>query len=52
MDQLMEQLANRLPLGRIGLDHEVAEMVAFLASPAAAYITGATMVVDGGLAVS
>jgi NAD(P)-dependent dehydrogenase (short-subunit alcohol dehydrogenase family) len=52
MDQMMEQLANRLPLGRIGLDHEVAEMVGFLASPAAAYITGATMVVDGGLAVS
>jgi NAD(P)-dependent dehydrogenase (short-subunit alcohol dehydrogenase family) len=52
MDQMMEQLANRLPLGRIGHDHEIADMVAFLASPAASFITGATMVVDGGLAIS
>ena len=52
MDQMMEQLANRLPLGRIGLDHEIAQMVAFLASPAASFITGATMVVDGGFAIS
>jgi NAD(P)-dependent dehydrogenase (short-subunit alcohol dehydrogenase family) len=52
MDQMMGQLASRLPLGRIGLDHEIAEMVAFLASPAAGFITGATMVVDGGFAIS
>jgi len=52
MDQMMGQLATRLPLGRIGLDHEIAEMVAFLASPAAGFITGATMVVDGGFAIS
>jgi NAD(P)-dependent dehydrogenase (short-subunit alcohol dehydrogenase family) len=52
MDQMMAQLADRLPLGRIGQDHEIAQMVAFLASPAAAFITGATMIVDGGFAVS
>jgi NAD(P)-dependent dehydrogenase (short-subunit alcohol dehydrogenase family) len=52
MDQMMKQLASRLPLGRIGHDHEIAQMVAFLASPAAAFITGATMVVDGGFAIS
>ncbi|WP_067692100.1 SDR family NAD(P)-dependent oxidoreductase [Nocardia jejuensis] len=39
-----------LPLERSGLPEEVAELVAFLASDAAAYITGAEVTVDGGLA--
>ncbi|MFC9997093.1 glucose 1-dehydrogenase [Nocardia sp. NPDC127526] len=39
-----------LPLERTGLPEEVAELVAFLASDAAAYITGAEVAVDGGLA--
>jgi NAD(P)-dependent dehydrogenase (short-subunit alcohol dehydrogenase family) len=50
--QMKEYLADRLPLRRIGLDHEIAAMVAFLASPAAGFVTGATMVVDGGFAVA
>jgi 3-oxoacyl-[acyl-carrier protein] reductase len=36
------------PLGRAGSPHEVAAAVAFLATPAASYITGHTLVVDGG----
>jgi 3-oxoacyl-[acyl-carrier protein] reductase len=44
-------LLGRIPLGRIGRPEEIAEAVAFLASPAAAYITGHVMRVNGGLAI-
>ena len=37
-----------VPLGRLGTPEEVAAVIAFLASPGAGYITGTTVVVDGG----
>jgi citronellol/citronellal dehydrogenase len=44
-----EDIAARVPLRRLGTAEEVGEVIAFLASPAAAYITGTTIVVDGGV---
>jgi NAD(P)-dependent dehydrogenase (short-subunit alcohol dehydrogenase family) len=37
-----------IPLGRLGTPQEAAAVIAFLASPAASYVTGTTVVVDGG----
>ena len=42
-------LAREIPLGRIGTPEEVAKLVAYLASDDASYITGTTIVIDGGL---
>ena len=38
-----------IPLGRLGSPGDIAEAVAFLAGPAAAYITGETLHVNGGM---
>jgi 3-oxoacyl-[acyl-carrier protein] reductase len=42
-------LLARIPLGRLGAPDEIAHAVAFLASPRAGYITGATLHVNGGM---
>jgi 3-oxoacyl-[acyl-carrier protein] reductase len=42
-------LKSQTALGRVGQPEDVASAVAFLASPEASYITGATSNVDGGL---
>jgi NAD(P)-dependent dehydrogenase (short-subunit alcohol dehydrogenase family) len=49
-ERLRRQVAG-VPLGRVGLPEEVAAAVSFLASPAAGYITGQALHVDGGLVI-
>ncbi|QXC62199.1 SDR family oxidoreductase [Aquihabitans sp. G128] len=38
-----------IPAGRLARPEEVADLIAYVASPQAAYITGTTIVIDGGL---
>jgi 3-oxoacyl-[acyl-carrier protein] reductase len=47
-EELLAERARTIPVGRIGKPEELGALVAFLASPLAAYITGATIPVDGG----
>ena len=49
VERAMESYAKKaIPLGRWGSPGDIAGMVAYLCSPAASWITGAIMVVDGG----
>lgn len=47
--ELQEKILANIPLGRLGEPKEIADVVVFLASEASRYITGQTLVVDGGL---
>ena len=48
-EHLKEQILGQVPVGRFGEPEEIAEVVAFLAGERAAYVTGQTIVVDGGM---
>lgn len=48
-DKIREQLLTQIPMGRMGTAQEVAEVVAFLSSEGASYITGHVLHVNGGL---
>ena len=48
MPHMVLRLVKRVPLGRIGKPQEIGGPVVFLASPAASFVTGAVLPVDGG----
>lgn len=49
VEEVREQFASRIPLGRYGTPEEFARVAAFLASPANSYVTGQAILVDGGM---
>jgi len=48
MPELYDKTLSEMPLGRFGAPEDVARAVVFLSSPAASYITGTNVVIDGG----
>ena len=45
------KLVDQIPMKRMGQPEEVAELIAFLASPVSDYITGEVIKIDGGIAI-
>jgi 3-oxoacyl-[acyl-carrier protein] reductase len=50
-DDQKNQISGRIPAGRMGQSHEIAAAVVYLASDEAAYVTGQTLHVNGGMAM-
>jgi 3-oxoacyl-[acyl-carrier protein] reductase len=48
-ESIKEQILAQVPVGRFGEPEEIAEVVAFLAGDNAAYVTGQTIAIDGGM---
>ncbi|MDG6077582.1 SDR family oxidoreductase [Erythrobacter litoralis] len=51
-ERLMDAFLQRIPLGRVGEPEDVADVIAFLASEDARFVTGANLPVDGGVSAS
>lgn len=49
IDEAKQSIASEIPLGRLGLVKEIADVVLFLASDAASFVNGEDLIVDGGM---
>ena len=49
---MVEEVVRRTPFDRIGTAKEVADVVVFLATPKAGWVTGQTLIVDGGYSLT
>ena len=47
-EEIVKNFESAIPMGRLGVAEEFGSMMAFLASPSASYVTGATIPMDGG----
>jgi 3-oxoacyl-[acyl-carrier protein] reductase len=52
VDEIIKEWLKEIPAGRFAEPHEIANAIAFLASPAASYINGVNLLVDGGRTIS
>jgi 3-oxoacyl-[acyl-carrier protein] reductase len=50
--EVVEARTNRIPMGRYAQPEEIAAAILFLSSPAASYVTGETLCVDGAITVN
>jgi 3-oxoacyl-[acyl-carrier protein] reductase len=50
-DKIKAEVKDRIPLKRLGVPEDIAEITAFFASPASSYVTGQVIAVDGGMTV-
>jgi 3-oxoacyl-[acyl-carrier protein] reductase len=48
-EEILQEWASEIPMGRMGNPEEIGDLVAFLSSPRAGYITGSAVVIDGGI---
>ncbi|MQM21809.1 hypothetical protein Taro_054854 [Colocasia esculenta] len=51
-EEILEEIHSRTPLRRVGETHEVSSLVAYLCMPAASYMMGQVISVDGGMTVN
>ena len=49
MEEIEASMIRKIPTGRFASPQEIAAVIAFIASPAAAYVNGALIPVDGGM---